>query len=312
MEPRVSLVAGYATTGQGAGPMIVTQRAGLFAKHGLEVEVRLMGGATGVVRGLVSGEIQFGNLAAPALLRAVLAEGADLVFITGGINQQFLIGRPGLADRRQLAGGRIGSAGDGGLNDVLVEIAIGRLGREGITGIRAVPGSLSGKQRIERLLRGEIEAEVLTPPESVEALRRGCPTLVDFAEYGLNFALGGIAARRSYLEQNEEIARRFVRAYVEGLHRYRTDREFTVSVQQDYSRIPDRSVAEETYDTTCPGMPRVPYPIPSALKSALAAMARTLPAARAADPNLFVEPRFVRELDENGFIASLYESGGRR
>lgn len=107
------IAAGYATIGQGAGPMIVTARARLFAKHGLEVETRLMSGAKGVVRGLMNGEIQFGNLAAPALLRADLLGEGDLVFLTGGINQQFLMGRPGIENCRQLAGGGIGLVGDG-------------------------------------------------------------------------------------------------------------------------------------------------------------------------------------------------------
>ena len=33
-----SLMAGYATRGQGAGPLIVTERAGLFETHGLFVD----------------------------------------------------------------------------------------------------------------------------------------------------------------------------------------------------------------------------------------------------------------------------------
>ncbi|HWP24452.1 MAG TPA: hypothetical protein VNM15_09790, partial [Candidatus Binatia bacterium] len=89
--------AGFATVGQGAGPMMVTWRAELFEKYGLDVpRPRLMGGAKGVVRGLMSGEIQFGNMAAPAPLRADLKGEADIVFLTGGINQQFLLGRPGI------------------------------------------------------------------------------------------------------------------------------------------------------------------------------------------------------------------------
>lgn len=59
-----SIVAGYAAIGQGAGPLIVTQLAGLFAKHGLDVEIRLMHGGKAVVKGLMDGEIRFGNLAA--------------------------------------------------------------------------------------------------------------------------------------------------------------------------------------------------------------------------------------------------------
>ena len=65
--------------------MMVSWRAGLFEQHGLAIDQpRLMGGAKGVVRGLMAGEIQFGNLAAPAPLRANLRAEADVVFLTGG------------------------------------------------------------------------------------------------------------------------------------------------------------------------------------------------------------------------------------
>ena len=57
MEKLKNIEAGFATIGQGAGPMMVTWRAGLFNKHGLEVDrPRLMGGAKGVVRGLMAGK----------------------------------------------------------------------------------------------------------------------------------------------------------------------------------------------------------------------------------------------------------------
>ncbi len=217
MQEMYTLTAGYATIGQGAGPMIVTKQAGLFARQGLQVETRLLKGAVGVVRSLMAGEIQFGNLAAPALLRAVLLEGADLVFLTGGINQQFLMGRPGLENRKQLQEGKLGFAGDGGLNDLLVSFLLDQLATEGIDGITLATGSSSAKQRIARLLRGECDAEIISPPEAIEAKRQGCTFLIDFAEYGFNFAFGGIAARRAYIPEHEEVTRKFIRAYVEGI-----------------------------------------------------------------------------------------------
>ena len=298
--------AGFATTGQGAGPLIVTQRAGLFTKYGLEVEVRLMGGAKGVVRGLMEGEIQFGNLAAPALLRAVLGDGADLVFLTGGINQQFLVGRPGFEDRKELTGKRIAFVGDGGLNDVLVLFALDRLEKEGITGVRLIPVSSGGRQCVAMLLSKECDAGILTPPEAIEARRLGCRFLVDFAEYGLNYALGGIASKRSYIQENEQITKYFVRAYVEGMARYRNDREFTVEVQREYSGIADKTIAEETYDITQPGMPRTPYPVLKALEIALQVMSKDLPEARTAGPSQFVEDRFIRDLEKNDSVSPLY------
>jgi NitT/TauT family transport system substrate-binding protein len=310
MADTIKLNAGFATIGQGAGPMMVTWKAGLFQKHGLDInKPRIMGGAKGVLRGLMSREIQFGNLAAPAPLRANLKGEADLVFLTGGINQQFIMGRPGVDRREQLAGKKIGFVGDGGLNDALVKFVIQKLAAEGIKGLREAAIPAGGDQELAALLSGSCDAIVITPPESIDAQRKGCKYLVDFAEYGLNYALGGIAARRDYVEQNPEITRKFIKAYVEGMHRYRTDREFTVGVQAEYSGIADRSVAEETYDLTQPGMPSVPYPVVSSLQTLLDFMANELPEAKDADARRFVDDRFIRELDESGFIASLSNQG---
>jgi ABC-type nitrate/sulfonate/bicarbonate transport system substrate-binding protein len=109
MADLIKIDAGFATIGQGAGPMMVTWKAGLFNKHGLDVDKpRIMGGAKGVVRGLMAGEIQFGNLAAPAPLRSNVKGEADLLFLTGGINQQFIMGRPGITSREQLTGKKMG------------------------------------------------------------------------------------------------------------------------------------------------------------------------------------------------------------
>jgi ABC-type nitrate/sulfonate/bicarbonate transport system substrate-binding protein len=307
MVETIRLNAGFATIGQGAGPMMVTWKAGLFHKYGLDIDrPRIMGGAKGVVRGLMSGEIQFGNLAAPAALRANLQGEADVIFLTGGINQQFIMGRPGIDDRRQLAGKKIGFVGDGGLNDALVQFIIEKLKTAGVHGLKKEPIRPGGDQEIAAVLEGKCDAIVITPPESIAAQREGCKYLVDFAEYGLNYALGGIAARRDYVEENPEITRKFITAYVEGMHRYRTDREFTVSVQAEYSGITDRSIAEETYDLTQPGMPVIPYPVVRALQTLLDFMSKELPQAQNADARRFVDDRFVRELEQNGFIASLH------
>jgi ABC-type nitrate/sulfonate/bicarbonate transport system substrate-binding protein len=300
------LAAGFATIGQGAGPMMVTWKAGLFAKHGLDItRPRLMGSAKAVVRGLMADEIQFGNLAAPAPLRADLKGEADVVFLTGGINQQFVIGRPGITSRMELAGKKIGTVADGGIGDALVKFVIAKLSAAGIKGLREEPIPHGAAAELEALLNGTVDAVVGTPPECIDAIRHGCKYLIDFAEYGLNYALGGIAARRDYIENNPEITRKFVTAYVEGMHRYRTDREFTIDVQADYSGIADRTIAAETYDLTQPGMPRAPYPVVASLQTLLDFMANELPEAQGVDAQRFVDDRFIRELEDNGFIDSL-------
>src|SRR5512145_3049047 len=188
MTDFIKIYAGFATIGQGAGPMMVTWQAGLFQKHGLDVaRPRIMGGAKGVVRGLMADEIQFGNMAAPAPLRANLKGEADLVFLTGGINQQFIMGRPGISSRTELTGKKIGFVGDGGLNDALVKFIIEKLDADGIKGLHEEPMRPGGEAELEALITGKVDAVVSTPPESIDAERKGCKYLIDFAEYGLNY-----------------------------------------------------------------------------------------------------------------------------
>jgi ABC-type nitrate/sulfonate/bicarbonate transport system substrate-binding protein len=165
-----------------------------------------------------------------------------------------------------------------------------------------------GDKEIAALMSGKCDAIVITPPGSILAQRNGCRYLLDFAEYDLNYALGGIAARRDYVQENPEIVRKFIKAYVEGMHRYRTHREFAIQVQAEYSGITDRTIAEETYDLTQPGMPPIPYPVVPALQTLLNFMSKALPEAKNADARDFVDDRFVRELEDQGFIASLSSS----
>jgi NitT/TauT family transport system substrate-binding protein len=303
---RETTAVGYATEGQGAGPVFVTQRAGLFADEGLDVTIHQLGSASNVVRGLVADEIVFGNLAAPALVRAAL-DGAPVRYITGGINQQFLVGRPGLTSITELQNGRLGASGPGDLGFLLNRFLIVQLEPRGVQGLKIVDAG-SSRERLQKLLSGEVDAAPISPPIAIEARRAGCPFLLDFADYQLNFTLGGVATTQDVIDDRPELVRRFVRAYVLGMHRYKTDRAFTMSVQQEYSGLTDAEIAEETYEITEPGFPRAPYPVTSGLAIMLQTLALDDPRASNKDARDLIDDRFVRELDESGWIDRLYES----
>src|SRR5439155_13527982 len=238
---------------------------------------------------------------AAALGQAALG-GGPLVYLTGGINQQFLVGRPGLTSVQELKGARIGPGDPGQLGDLLTRFLVGKLGEQGVDGVEIVYGESSGRDRVDALLKGRIDAAPLSPPVAMEARRAGCPFLVDFADYGLNFTLGGIASTRALIVERRDVVHRFVRAYVAGMHRYKTDRALVTEIQQEYSGFRDQQIAEETYDVTEPGFPRAPYPVTSGLQIVLDTLARTKPRAAALDVRALVDDSFVRALDESGYI----------
>jgi len=49
-----------------------------------------------------------------------------------------------------------------------------------------------------------------------------------------------------------------------------------------------------------------PYPSMSGVKTVLEFLVKDNPKAKGADPNTFVDPSFVKTLDDSGFIKALY------
>ena len=248
------LPCGYASEGQGVTPLAAALESGAMRDQGFDVTLSKMGDAHAVVAGLASGAIVFGNLAAPALVLAAAEGRADLVFLAGGVNQQFLVGAPDMT-LDALRGQPLGMSHPGDLTDFLGQLTMDRvLGQP--SELRSVGGSQS---RLQALLDGEVAATPLSPPTAVQARHAGCPWLYDYAEMGLNFAIGGIAAPRSLVSSQPDPVGRFLRGYLEGQRRYKRDREFGIAVHEKYGET-TRAIAEETYDVTHAGFRDFPDP----------------------------------------------------
>ncbi len=71
----------------------------------------------------------------------------------------------------------------------------------------------------------------------------------------------------------------------------------------------DRELVGKSYDVSMGDevYPRKQYPSLAGIKTVLDAMAHEEPRAKEARPEDFVDIRFVRELDDNGFIDNLYK-----
>ena len=244
---------GYASEGQGSTPLAAAIDDGSMREQGIEATLTKQGSAHAVVDGLLSGRITFGNLAAPALVDAV-RRGEQLVLLAGGVNQQFLVGRPG-ATLDDVRGQPLGASSGADLGEFLAHVAMDRvLGAE--SEIRYLGGS---RARFDALLSGEIAASPLSPPLAIEAKHAGCPWLFDYAELGLNFAIGGIAARRETVREEPDLVARFLRGYLAGQRHYKRDRDFGASLHERYGET-TRAIAEETYDVTHAGFRDVPDP----------------------------------------------------
>jgi len=233
------------------------------------------------------------------------------VMIAGGnvVSEYWLMSRPEIKTAEQLKGGSIAIATFGGQADFISRIALQRLGLTpgkdvSILQIGTVP------ERLSALEKGRVQAAMLNPPDNVMAQKRGLNSLVDVR---LPYQGVGVATTRAFIRENPEVVRRYVKSQIEAVHRIKTDRELGLKVLAKYLASPDKEILERTYDDISSDEKLAPkqYPSLDGIKNILEPLASTDPKAKAAKPEDFVDIRFIKELDESGFIDELYKARKR-
>ena len=246
MSSLIPVQIAYAALGSGSAPVWCAKEAGIFADEGLDAQVLLVRGSGRVTEALLKNEIQFANIAAPLVVAANL-KGGDLVYLTGGVNWliQSIIARPEIRTAAELRGHTFGVSHSGGVDNFLVDYL---LKPYGVISADLKHRSIDNQpDAIAKMDRGEIDAALFSPPYSFEAVKHGHRVLIDSGDYWIDYQLGGIVARRSYVEQHQHVARKVVRAYVRGIHRYKTDIQLALGVFKKYSLIEDDDVARQCY-----------------------------------------------------------------
>jgi NitT/TauT family transport system substrate-binding protein len=161
--------------------------------------------------------------------------------------------------------------------------------------------------RIAAMQRGIVQFTVLTEAEKPIVDKLGYPIMLDLISLRIPFPQRGIYTTGKYIKEQTDTVRRYVRAYVEAIHYFKTRKEETIKIISKYSRVEDREVLEHTWSWFTQNMPEKPYPPLEGYQVVLQEMASTNPKAASLDAKEILETRFVKELEDAGFIASLYK-----
>jgi ABC-type nitrate/sulfonate/bicarbonate transport system substrate-binding protein len=135
---------------------------------------------------------------------------------------------------------------------------------------------------------------------------QGFPKLKAALDYRVPYTMGGVGASQRYLREHDDLARRFMRAHVESLALFQRDKETAKRTIAKWTKIEDPSVLERSYTHVIGGLERVPYTDPASIQTVLDQLAPQVAAARTARAEDFLDNRYVRELEETGFVRSLY------
>ena len=284
----------------------ITKEAGLFRRHGLDVEIVYIASGPRTIQTLVAGGVDVAAIGGGAGIDAKLA-GADTVFIAVSVNRVliYMVAAPEIRRIEDLRGKSIGGTRIGTLTDFFSRYYLRQAGLVPDRDV-IVRGTGGLPETVAALKAGQIQAGVFGFPAVLQARAAGFHVLVDYATQGLRYPLSGLVVSQSLIRNREPIVRSFLESIIEGTYRFKTDPAFAIDVMGRYTRIADRKILEESQRVYASAFERVPYPDPEDMKLVLTQVGENNPRARAADPRDFVEPRLIREIEASGFIKRLY------
>jgi NitT/TauT family transport system substrate-binding protein len=285
----------------------LAKETGIFAKNGLDVQV-IRTTSSIAVMGLLSGEMAILQVAAPTVISANL-RGSDAVYVAAGVVtlDYWLMSGKNIKNGAQLKNGIIGSSDLSGASFIASRFAARKVGLDPDKEI-AIIRSGGTPERLVALRTGRIQATLLSPPTSFIAQKEGFNFLTDVTN--LPFQHNGVVTTRKFIRENPDTVRRYVKSQVEAVHVMKTNREVGLKVLTKFlGRQKDRDLIEKSYDVSMGEdvYPRKQYPTLAGINTVLEAMAKDNPKAKEAKPEDFVDLRFIRELDETGYIDSLYK-----
>jgi NitT/TauT family transport system substrate-binding protein len=304
------LTIGNNTLSTNGLPAWMAKEAGIFRANGLDVQIVYFRGGTITAMALIARETPISQVSGPPIVSAAL-KGADAVMVAAGnvVAEYWLMSKPELKTGAQLKGGAVAIATFGGLSDSISRIALQRLGLNAAKDVTLVQiGTIP--ERLSALESGKVQAAMLNAPDNFRAQKRGLYKLVDVR---IPYQGIGVGTTRAFIRENPDVVRRYVKSQIEAVHRIKTDREGGIRVLAKYLGIQDREVLEKAYEDamTDEKLPPKQYPSLEGIKKILEPLAENDPKAKAAKPEDFVDMRFVRELDESGFIDDLYKGRKR-
>jgi ABC-type nitrate/sulfonate/bicarbonate transport system substrate-binding protein len=298
---------GYSSISGAYIPIWVAHDGGYFTKENLEDQIILIPSGTQLAQVTVAGEIDVGSMNGSSAMAAAL-QGADLKIIGSSANKMIysLYVRPEIKSVEALKGKKIGITRFGSAPDISVRYALRKYNinpEKDLTLIQlgfmaTVAAGLQG---------GSIDGGVVSPPTQFAVDKAGFRELINITDMDFAFPNPALIAVGSIIKSKPDVINRFVRAYTRGTHRARADREFTYKSMAKYTKIQDADVLRRAYDFYIGKvLEKAPYINMVGLQNALDDLAKTVPAAKSAKPEQFVDHRFLDNLEKSGLMKELY------
>jgi NitT/TauT family transport system substrate-binding protein len=297
-ERHVIAYAGFAGF---QSPLWATKDLGLLNKYNINADLVLTPGSTRQIQALVGNSAHFAQVDAVTTVNAI-AQGADLVMISGSLNTFpfSFVAQKEIRKPEDLSGKKIGIVGFGGANELAVLLALKEwnVPRSAVTILQAGGAA----QRFLGLTTKVLDATVLAQPELGEAARQGMSVLAHMRDMKTAaFPMNVMVVRRSFLQQNRELVKRYQQAYAEATYQMITSKEKATAVLSRWLQQKNPKAIEETYQYIATSFSFPTRIAPQGIRNTLEMAAERNPKVER-NPGRYVDESTLDELEKEGFF----------
>jgi NitT/TauT family transport system substrate-binding protein len=221
----------------------VAKDAGIYKKHGLDVDMVQLAGAV-QTSALVAGEIDYLTGITSPLVAAARGLPFKGIMVTHEKTLFWIIANPDIRRLEDLVGKTIAVDRLATLQDIVARDLVKRKGvnPDQVTFIQT--GSVSNS--VQALSQGSVAAALLSLPHNFVMTQKGYRELASALEFNQRSPSGGIATREAKLKQDPAQVKAVIRATFEAMDFNRREKTWMVNYIQNKWRIPSK-VAEESY-----------------------------------------------------------------
>ena len=283
----------------------IAKEAGLFKKHGLDLDTIFINGSVRGIQSLIAGDLSYSGAVGTAVINARLA-GGDIAIVQSQMNTlpYFIIGNASIKSPEMLRGRAAAVHIPGTSADFAMRLALMKVGipyRE----IKAVTVG-GAPARLAAVTQGQTDFTVVTDGERIQGEKMGLKVIIDMAKLNVPFQFNCTVATRQKIRENPDEVRRVVWTMAESIHFFKTRKDEAIKIMQKYTRGLSRDVLEGAHAANSELLVEDTYPTIEGLRQTLEVQALTDPRAAKARAEDLVELRFVNELRKSGFLEKLY------
>jgi NitT/TauT family transport system substrate-binding protein len=310
-QERKKIVVAYVAASEQMIVPALAQQTGIFHKHGLDAQVVLVSGSPRNVQSLIAGNFDYTMAGVTPLVRARL-NGADPVILAAIANystQQIIVApQAGIRKLDDLRGKIVGVTQYGSEGDTFLRIALKSAGLRPDVDVTIFQTG-GGANTVQALAAGKIHAGATGGSNALQAKRLGALEVASGEEMKILALAGTLATTRRKIARDRQEVANFMRAFVEAIHFFKTNREASIRIMQKFMAGLPIEIVSPLYNETKDRLPALPMPMKEAIQSVLDR--ETDPKARALQPADIADFSFLQDLEKSGFLRELYRSSGR-